>query len=46
MKIHYRAPCCNGYTFYTKTEIVKDKIHTVAVTDKMDFKMVLELDLK
>ena len=34
---------CNGYTFYTKTEIVKDKIHTVAVTDKMDFKTVLEL---
>ncbi|WP_339920202.1 4'-phosphopantetheinyl transferase superfamily protein [uncultured Flavobacterium sp.] len=35
---------CNGYTYYTKTEIVKDKIHTVAVTDKMDFEMVLELD--
>jgi phosphopantetheinyl transferase (holo-ACP synthase) len=34
---------CNGYTFYTKTEIVQDKIHTVAVTNKMDFKIVLEL---
>lgn len=35
---------CNGHTFYTKTKIVKDKIHTVAVTDIMDFKLVTELE--
>jgi hypothetical protein len=34
---------CNGFTFYTKTKIIKDKIHTIAVTNKMDFKEVMEL---
>ncbi|MEZ7500175.1 4'-phosphopantetheinyl transferase superfamily protein [Flavobacterium sp. Arc3] len=34
---------CNGYTYYTKTEIIQDKIHTIAVTDKMDLNFVLEL---
>jgi phosphopantetheinyl transferase (holo-ACP synthase) len=34
---------CNGFNFYTKTKIVEDKIHTIAVTDKMDFELVREL---
>lgn len=37
---------CNGYTYYTKTEIIEDKIHTIAVTDKVDFNFVLELGPK
>ncbi|HEY4617973.1 MAG TPA: 4'-phosphopantetheinyl transferase superfamily protein [Flavobacterium sp.] len=28
---------CHGNTYYTKTEITKEKIHTVAVTQQRDF---------
>lgn len=35
---------CNGNTYYTKTEISKDKISTVAVTRKPDFKEIKELN--
>lgn len=28
---------CHGNTYYTKTEITKEKIHTVAVTQQCDF---------
>lgn len=38
--MHKGSVICNGYTFYTKTEIIKDKLHTVAVTNKMDFELV------
>lgn len=31
---------CNGKTYYTKTEISSEKIHTVAVTQKSDFKEI------
>jgi phosphopantetheinyl transferase (holo-ACP synthase) len=31
---------CKGYTFYTKTVIDAEKIHTIAVTCKKDFKLV------
>jgi phosphopantetheinyl transferase (holo-ACP synthase) len=37
---------CEGFNFYTKTAIAADKIHTVAVTDRAHFKLVLELDSK
>jgi phosphopantetheinyl transferase (holo-ACP synthase) len=32
---------CNGNIYYTKTEISKDKIATVAVTRKSDFKEII-----
>ena len=31
---------CNGKTYYTETEILGEKIHTVAVTQKSDFKEI------
>jgi hypothetical protein len=43
MKIQIADPCYVMAIPIYQTEIVKDKIHTVAVTDKMDFEMVLEL---
>ena len=35
---------CNGYIFYTQTKIVQDELHTIAVTNIMDFERAMELD--
>ncbi len=35
---------CNGYTFYTQTVLSKDKIHTIALTQKEAFEQVVALD--
>lgn len=35
---------CSGSVFYTKTKIVQDKIHTIAVTNIIDFERAMELD--
>jgi hypothetical protein len=40
MKTALQAPWLVGYTFYTKTVIDAEKIHTIAVTCKKDFKLV------
>ncbi len=37
---------CNGYTFYTQTEISNDTIHTVALSKKDSFEHVIPLDCK
>lgn len=37
---------CNGYTFYTQTDILNDTIHTVAVTQKDSFEQIITLDYK
>jgi phosphopantetheinyl transferase (holo-ACP synthase) len=34
---------CHGNTYYTQTEIAEDKITTVAVTRKFDFKKIIAL---
>lgn len=43
---NFGSVLCNGHIFYTTTEIINDKIHTVAVTDKAHFKLIVELDSK
>jgi phosphopantetheinyl transferase (holo-ACP synthase) len=37
---------CNGFTFYTQTEISNDIIHTIALTRKDFFEKVIPLDCK